>query len=223
MPTLIPGSKPRLSATALNARIGPLGVDRTKHPVVIVGLRGYYKNSMGAPGVNDRGIYDDAIFIDTPSGTIAYNGNTDPSRYRKGRRRGAGKGMASLKPGVWYAHRFGKHRRQYLALCQLAGDVTVTRRRPSLRGHRAVRHQHPSRLPRRNREPRLPDHPPGSVAELHQHGGRPGEALFRRALEPGDDPLHLARGLMSPAAAGRERAGSARRVRSSTRPDAGSA
>jgi hypothetical protein len=127
MPTLIPGSKPRLSATALNARIGPLGVDRTKHPVVIVGLRGYYKNSMGAPGVNDRGIYDDAIFIDTPSGTIAYNGNTDPSRYRKGRRRGAGKGMASLKPGVWYAHRFGKHRRQYLALCQLAGDVTVIR------------------------------------------------------------------------------------------------
>ena len=127
MPTNIPNSKPRLSAEELNARMAPLGIDRTKHPLVVVGVRGYYRDTMGAPAVNDRGIYDDAIFIDSPSGTIAYNGNTDPSAYRKGRGKGAGKGMASLNPGLWLAHRFGKHKQQYLALCQLAGPVTVTR------------------------------------------------------------------------------------------------
>jgi hypothetical protein len=127
MPTNIPGSKPRLSSEELNAKLEPLGIDREKNPIVVVGLRGYYKNSMGAPEVNDRGIYDDAIFIDTPAATIAFNGNTDPSRVRKGRGTGSLKGMASLKCGVWHVHRFDKHNGQYLALCQRNGPVTVLR------------------------------------------------------------------------------------------------
>lgn len=123
-----PDEKPRLSASALRAMLQPLGIDRRAHPLVVIGIRGYYRDSMGAPGVDDRGIYDDAIFVDTAQATAAFNGNTDPTGYRKGRGTDEGtRGMASLNPGVWYAHRFGMHRGKYLALCQSAGEVTVTR------------------------------------------------------------------------------------------------
>jgi lysozyme len=123
----VPQEKPRLSSRDLRKRIAPFGIDRGVFPLVVVGIRGYYKNSMGAPGVNDRGIYDDALFIDTSQVTAAFNGNTDPSRVRRGHGRGGGKGMASLNAGAWFAHKFGLHRGKYLALCQTGGDVTVTR------------------------------------------------------------------------------------------------
>ena len=123
-----PDEKPRLSSSALRAMLEPLGIDRHAHPLVVVGYRGYYRDSMGAPGVDDRGIYDDAIFLDSVQATAAFNGNTDPTGYRKGRGTGEDtRGMASLNAGVWYAHRFGMHRKKYLALCQTGGPVTVTR------------------------------------------------------------------------------------------------
>jgi lysozyme len=123
----VPAERPRLSSSELRERIAPFGIDRTRYPVVVVGIRGYYKDSMGARGVNDRGIYDDAIFIDSAQATIAFNGNTDPSRYKAGAGRGANKGMASLKPGAWFVHKFDLHNGKYLALCQRAGSVTVIR------------------------------------------------------------------------------------------------
>jgi hypothetical protein len=90
--------------------------------------RALYKNTMGAPSVNDRGIYDDALFIHSPSAMAAYNGNTDPSRYRKGQGTlDNTKGMACLNPGAWFVHKFAKHKNQYLALCQRLGPVIVTR------------------------------------------------------------------------------------------------
>lgn len=49
-----------------------------------VGVRGYYFDSMGEPGENDRGIYDDAIFLISPDTFTAFNGNTDPSRTKPG-------------------------------------------------------------------------------------------------------------------------------------------
>jgi hypothetical protein len=124
---IAPQEKPRLSATELRARIDGFGIDRAKYPVVVVGIRGYYKNSMGAPAVNDRGIYDDAIFIESAQAMVAYNGNTDPSRFRAGSGTASKKGMASLDPGVWFVHKFDLHSGKYLALCQRAGHVTVTR------------------------------------------------------------------------------------------------
>lgn len=122
-----PSERPRLSSSELRALMVPYAIDRDKHPLVVVGIRGYYKNLMGAPGVNDRGIYDDAIFIDTAQATVAYNGNTDPSTRRPGTGTGSNKGMATLNPGAWFVHRFDLHRGKYLALCQRAGNVTVTR------------------------------------------------------------------------------------------------
>jgi lysozyme len=46
---------------------------------------------------------------------------------KKGRGTGTEKGMASLKPGLWMAHKFDKHNGEYEALCQRSGQVTVIR------------------------------------------------------------------------------------------------
>jgi len=72
-----------------------------KSKVALVGIRGFFRDSMGKPGKNDRGIYDDAIFLVTPDSVLAFNANTDPSVSRKG--------IAVLNPGVhWYKK--GRHR-----------------------------------------------------------------------------------------------------------------
>lgn len=124
---IYPSGKPRISQEELDILLRPFKWDRIKYPFIVIGIRGYYLNSMGAPGVNDRGIYDDAIFVYSPSIMAAYNGNTDPSTYRKGSGKGSTKGMASLNPGAWYVHKFDYHKGKYLALCQRLGEVTVTR------------------------------------------------------------------------------------------------
>ena len=49
-----------------------------------VSKRGYYLDSMGKPNMNDRGIYDDALFLISPDTFTSFNGNNDPSRYRQG-------------------------------------------------------------------------------------------------------------------------------------------
>ena len=123
----VPRSKPHMSHAEIVAKAEGLGLDRRAHPFFVAGIRGYYRNLLGAPGINDRGIYDDALFLVSPFGFASYNGNTDPSRVRKGRGTGAAKGMAVLKPGLWRAYRFGLHRGQYLALVQTGGPVTVLR------------------------------------------------------------------------------------------------
>ncbi len=68
--------------------------------VALVGIRGYYLNSMGKPGVNDRGIYDDAIFLIGPDIFEPFNANTDPSRFKPG--------IAMLVPGLHY-YKKGRH------------------------------------------------------------------------------------------------------------------
>lgn len=68
--------------------------------VFIVGIRGYYLDSMGKPGANDLGIYDDAIILVGPGLYKTFNGNTDPSKERPG--------IASLIPGIHY-YKKGDH------------------------------------------------------------------------------------------------------------------
>ena len=127
MPVAVPNTRPRLSSAELRAMIAPYNLDRDKHPVLIVGIRGYYLRTLGDPVTNDRAIYDDAIFIDTTNVSASYNANTDPSAFRKGKGTKAGKGIARLKTGLYFSHCFGLHRGKYLALVQRMGPVTVIR------------------------------------------------------------------------------------------------
>lgn len=117
-------STPKLGIESVLKLISEHKIDRDKFPVVLVAIRGYYLDTMGKSGANDRGIYDDACFVVTPEECRAYNFNTDPSSYRKGYGRGAEKGMASLKSGVWM-YRTGLHK-GYAAFVQ-AAEVTVVR------------------------------------------------------------------------------------------------
>jgi len=130
---MIPASKPQ--ATRQKVEVAALrawkadGKKAEDFPEKYVfAVRAYYIDSMGKPGVNDTGIYDDAIFIVTPEHFSSWNANTDPSRY--GWNAGAGKFMARLKAGVWSFRRL-KHKRTspsgYMAFGQGSEPVTVDR------------------------------------------------------------------------------------------------
>jgi lysozyme len=69
--------------------------------VYLIGIRGYYLDTMGKPGVNDRGIYDDCICIVAPNLFLAFNANTDPSAFRES--------IATLIPGR-HLYKKGKHK-----------------------------------------------------------------------------------------------------------------
>lgn len=120
---IVPVSRPKAPRERVESMIASKGIDRAKCPVVLLGVRGYYLDSMGETGKNDRLIYDDAVFIHSSILFAAYNANTDPGAFRKG--------IASLRPGVWQ-YKLGIHGlskpkdRQYKALVQ-AAQVTVIR------------------------------------------------------------------------------------------------
>lgn len=127
MAAALPATRPRITRDQLMTEIRRRHPGFTAPPLMIVGVRGYYRDTLGAVGRNDRAMYDDALFIVTPDAFVAFNGNTDPSGYRTGAGTGAGKGMASLNPDVWPVYRLDLHAGKYLAVCQRAGPVVVTR------------------------------------------------------------------------------------------------
>lgn len=93
---------PLLHEVAVRAILDANHVDQSR--VALVAIRGYYLDSMGTKGRNDRRIYDDAIFVTSPRGLVSYQANTDPNGYRAGHGTGTAKGMAMLKEGI---HLFG--------------------------------------------------------------------------------------------------------------------
>ena len=117
---ILPPHRPQELAAATAALLARAGVTE---PVALLGERGYFRDTMGRPGENDRGIYDDALTLHTPAVHACFNANTDPSVTRRG--------VAVLKPGLWH-YQLGVHglshppARRYPALVQ-AAPVTVHR------------------------------------------------------------------------------------------------
>lgn len=116
-------NKPQVKKSLIDRVLKDKGIDIKKYPNLIIGIRGYFLNSMGEKGKNDRGIYDDAIIIYTPNVYATFNANVDPSvQFKTGR--------AVLKKGFYLAHKFDVHggvKSQYPAICQRLAKVTVIR------------------------------------------------------------------------------------------------
>ena len=94
---MVPPSKPQQKRSETERLLRKAGVTAK---VALVGIRGYYKNTMGKKNSNDIGIYDDGIFLVAPEAYATFNANTDPSVLRPG--------IATLVPGV-HEYRKGKH------------------------------------------------------------------------------------------------------------------
>ena len=90
---IVPNSRPQQAKEKTLAMTIKAGLDDL---VCLVGIRGYYSETF-QPSGNQRGIYDDAIILLSPSVHASFNANTDPSVHKKG--------IAVLKTGV---HRFKK-------------------------------------------------------------------------------------------------------------------
>lgn len=121
MSAAVPNTRPKLTRDAVIAKLRGMAIN-TDRPVLL-GVRGYYRDTMGIAGANDIGLFDDAIFLLTPTRLLSFNANTEPSREHPR--------VATLKPGVWL-YRVGVHglskpaAQQYPALVQ-AAIVRVTR------------------------------------------------------------------------------------------------
>jgi len=126
MSALLPPARPRLTSTAFFDRLeqcfgAPARASLLALPFFIGGIPGYYQESMGDPTNNDRGMYDDCIVLVTRNTFAAFNGNTDPSVFRKD--------IATLQPGIYPAYQFDIHNgsRPHPAICQRRGEVIVRR------------------------------------------------------------------------------------------------
>lgn len=121
---ILPPKRPQQAREKTCEILLAAGWEPGRYPVALLGVRGYYLDTMGEKGKNDRKIYDDAIFLVGPDGFYAaFNANTDPGAFRKG--------IATLIPGTWL-YRVGTHglskpkEKQYTALTQ--ADAVVVRR-----------------------------------------------------------------------------------------------
>jgi hypothetical protein len=93
MPKIIPNSRPQLKREEAEKLLPAF--DRSKYPVCVLAIRGYYKETMGNPVKNDFGIYDDAFIVIAPGVYRTFNANTDPSVLNSK--------LAILKTGFhWY-------------------------------------------------------------------------------------------------------------------------
>lgn len=121
MPSIIPAHKPQKAAAEIEKIIAQFPKAKSAK-VVLLGITD--SCPMGKPG-NDRRVYDDGLWLKTPSGLFCFNFNMDPNGRRPGHGFGSSKGMASLMDGCWL-YKKHKHKGQYWALGQ-AEAVTVMR------------------------------------------------------------------------------------------------
>lgn len=119
--------KPTELREKIDAIVKANGLNFKTTPLILVGIRGCFLDSIGVPGKNDRGVFDDAFFWITEKSFLPFNGNTDPTRVRKGKGTGSSKGMASLKCGLWW-YKTGIHNGSFVhPAFRQAADVVVIR------------------------------------------------------------------------------------------------
>jgi len=97
--TVVPNSRPKMTQADALKELA-LFPQSDAYTVRVLGVRGYYKSTMGNPAKNDRGIFDDAIFIVAPDLFAAFNANTDPSLYRPGIATLVAPQMVLYAPGI---------------------------------------------------------------------------------------------------------------------------
>jgi lysozyme len=121
MGTILPPSRPGWDRRAVLALLAKHGVS-PNHPA-LVGRRGYFRDTMGVSGLNDRGIYDDALALISPRFFRTFNANVDPSKFTPG--------VASLLANRVYWFVLGTHgitgKRPRRALVQRDARVAVQR------------------------------------------------------------------------------------------------
>ena len=106
MKSLVPPKRPQITEAKAHQILMGLGeLVPVDSPVLVLAIRGYYLDSMGVPGENDRGIYDDAKAIIAPNHFSTYNANTDPGYFKTGVASLVAPQVIKYKPG-W--HGYGK-------------------------------------------------------------------------------------------------------------------
>lgn len=120
---MLPWSKPKAVEDKIRAwHAKQISQKLDPEKVNVIGVRGYYLDTMGKSGENDRGIYDDACFIIAPDTFLSYNFNTDPSSYKQGRATLEDPQIVLYKPGY---HGYGR-KSGHMAFRQ-ASSVVVRR------------------------------------------------------------------------------------------------
>lgn len=95
--------------------------------LVLFGLEGYYLNSIGEKGKNDRNTFDDVIAVISERMFLTVNANLDPTNRKEGHGSNREKGMATIHYGVHEdAYAIGPHRSIFPAIRQV-GKVIVRR------------------------------------------------------------------------------------------------
>lgn len=112
-------NQPKAPEALVRSILDTFNVLSEDEPCALLGVRSYYRDTMGEQGANDVGIYDDAMFFVAPGIFLAVNANTDPSRL--GWNAAIGKAFAMLLPGLWYFIR-GAHKGKVPALRQADED-----------------------------------------------------------------------------------------------------
>lgn len=92
-------TRPKMTLEEVQALLKEKNINIAE-PVKVIAIRGYYKDTMGVKGKNDRGIYDDAFFVIGPNYFQSFNANTDPSKSKPG--------IGTIAPGLHY-YKKGKH------------------------------------------------------------------------------------------------------------------
>lgn len=94
--------KPKINDAETDMLVRQHFTAATEPVILLVGIRGYFLNTVGKAGVNDINVYDDAMIVRHRGDNVAtFNANTDPSKQRTG--------LAQLKVGVYQFYK-GRHK-----------------------------------------------------------------------------------------------------------------